>query len=159
MVERKYLLKGNVLVGDLFTKYGLDSNVLVDLLLYPKAKDYFQQRGYSFPDKFLCTLPQCIGETKGILIHKYNYSEERANQEIDRILEDFLIEKLPTIVIQEDVAFVEEIGKRYQLNSEDVPIIYEFWKLKVNIVVVRDKAFELTCRDLNINTIRWPRFS
>ena len=39
-------------IGDLFPKYGLDTNVLVDLILYPRARDYFKNRGYSFPDKF-----------------------------------------------------------------------------------------------------------
>lgn len=154
MVKKRYILKGNVLVGDFFTKYGLDTNVLVDLVLYPNAKEYFQQRGYSFHGKFLCTLSQCIGETKGILINKYGYSQEKADKEINRILEEFMIEKLLNIVIGDDIKIVEEIGQKYGLNDEDIPIIYEFWKLKVNIVVVRDKAFENTCRELNINAIR-----
>lgn len=153
------ILKGNVLVGDMFTKYGLDANVLVDLVLYPKAKEYFQKRGYSFPDKFLCTLHQCIGEAKGVLINRYRYSEEKANKEIDRIIEEFMIEKSPAVVVEDDISVVEEIGQKYGLNKEDVPIIYGFWKLKINIVVVRDNAFESTCKELNINVIRWPSFS
>ncbi len=159
MVAKRYVLKGNLLMGDFFTKYGLDANVLIDLAIYPHAKEYFIQRGYSFPNKFLCTLPQCIGETKGILIHKYNYSEEQADQAIDNILEEFMIEKLPTVVIEDDIKVIEEAGEQYGLNAEDVPIIYGFWKLKINIVVVRDNDFENTCRKLNINTIRWPSFS
>lgn len=153
------ILKGNVLVGDMFTKYGLDANVLVDLVLYPKAKEYFQKRGYSFSDKFLCTLHQCIGETKGVLINRYGYSEEKANKEIDRIIKEFMIEKSPAVVVEDDISVVEEIGQKYGLNEEDVPIIYGFWKLKINIVVVRDNAFESTCKELNINVIRWPSFS
>lgn len=153
------ILKGNVLVGDMFTKCGLDANVLVDLVLYPKAKGYFEERGYSFPDKFLCTLHQCIGEAKGVLINRYGYSEEKANKEIDRIIEEFMIEKSPAVVVEDDISVVEEIGQKYGLNEEDVPIIYGFWKLKINIVVVRDNAFESTCKELNINIIRWPSFS
>lgn len=153
------ILKGNVLVGDMFTKYGLDANVLVDLVLYPKAKEYFQKRGYSFPDKFLCTLHQCIGEAKGVLINRYGYSEEKTNEEIDRIIEEFMIEKSPAVVVEDDISVVEEIGQKYGLNGEDVPIIYGFWKLKINIVVVRDNAFESACKELNINIIRWPSFS
>ncbi len=152
-------MKGNVLVGNLFTKYGLDANVLVDLVLYRKAKEYFHHRGYSFPDKFLCTLHQCIGEAKGVLIHKYNYSAEKADQELDKIMEEFMIEKSPAVVVENDIEKIEEIGKKYKLNEEDVPIIYGFWKLKINLVVVRDNAFENTCRELNINIIRWPQFS
>lgn len=158
MVQKRIILKGSV-IGDLFTKYGLDTNVLVDLVLYPQAKEYFEKRGYSFPEKFLCTLPQCIGECKGVLINRYGYSQEKANTYIDNIMETFLIEKLPNIIVEEDVSVVEEIGKKYGLNNEDVPIIYAFWKLKVNIIVVRDNAFENTCKELSINVIRWPRFS
>lgn len=158
MVKTRIVLRANV-IGDLFTKYGLDANVLVDLVLYPEAKEYFKERGYSFPDKFLCTLPQCIGECKGVLIHKYSYSEEKANKDIDTILGRFMIEKLLNVIIEDDIEVVEEIGQNYGLNEEDVSIIYGFWKLKVNIVVVRDTAFENTCKRLNINAIRWPRFS
>ena len=118
-------------IGDMFTKYGLDANVLVDLVLYPKAKEYFQKRGYSFPDKFLCTLHQCIGEAKGVLINRYEYSEEKANQELDKIIEEFMIEKSPAVVVEDDIEVVEEIGQKYGLNDEDVPIIYGFWKLKI----------------------------
>lgn len=153
------ILKGNVLVGDMFTKYGFDANVLVDLALYPKAKEYFQEKGYSFPDKFLCTIHQCIGEAKGVLINRYGYSEEKANKELDRIIGEFMIEKSPPVVVEDDISVVEEIGQRYELNEEDVPVIYGFWKLKINIVVVRDNAFESTCKELNINIIRWPSFS
>lgn len=158
MVKKKFVLRGSF-IGDLFIKYGLDTNVLVDLVLYPQAKEYFKERGYSFPDKFLCTLSQCVGECKGILINKYIYSEEKANQEIDRILEEFMIEKLSPVFIDDDIEVIEEIGRKHQLNDEDVPIIYGFWKLKVTIVVVRDVAFEKTCKELNINPIKWPYFS
>lgn len=157
MAKRRFILKGHAMVGDFFTKYGLDTNVLVDLILYPKAVEYFRQRGYSFPDKFLCTLSQCIGETKGVLINKYNHSKEKADKKIDRILEKFMIEKLPKVFIEDDIEIVEGIGQKYSLNKEDVPIIYGFWKLKVNIVVVRDNAFENTCNELNINAVRWPK--
>ncbi len=153
------ILKGNVLVGDFFTKYGLDTNVFVDLVLYPKAREYFERKGYSFPEKFLCTLPQCLGECKGVLINRYGYSEEKADREINRIMEEFLIEKLPPVVIEEDIYLIEGIGEKHKLNSEDVPIIYGFWKLKVNIIVVRDTAFEETCKELNLNVIKWPSFS
>lgn len=129
------------------------------MVLYPKAKEYFQKRGYSFPDKFLCTLHQCIGEAKGVLINKYDYSEEKANKELDRIIEEFMIEKSPAVVIEDDIEVVEEIGQKHGLNDEDIPIIYGFWKLKINIVVVRDNAFENTCKELNINIIRWLKFS
>lgn len=152
------ILKGNV-IGDLFTKYGLDTNVLVDLVLYPKAKKYFEERGYSFPGKFLCTISQCIGECKGVLINRYSYPEEKANTAINKIMEEFLIEKLPNVIIEDDIFVVEEIGQKYGLNEEDIPIIYGFWKLKVNIIVVRDNAFESTCKELNINAVKWPSFS
>ena len=143
----------------LFICQSWDANVLVDLVLYPKAKEYFEKRGYAFPGKFLCTLPQCIGECKGVLINRYGYSEEKANTQIDKLMEEFLIEKLPNVVIEEDVSVVEEIGQKYGLNTEDVSIIYGFWKLKVNIIVVRDNAFENTCKELNINVVKWPNFS
>src|SRR3989338_436227 len=119
MVQKRYVLKGNILVGDLFTKYGLDANVLVDVILYPHAKEYFQQKGYSFQDKFLCTLHQCIGEAKGVLIHKYSYSAEKADREINQILEEFLIEKSPAVVVEDDIKVIEEIGQKYGLNDED----------------------------------------
>ena len=158
MAQKRMILKGSV-IGDLFTKYGLDANVLVDLVLYPKAKEYFEKRGYSFPGKFLCTLSQCIGECKGVLINRYGYSVEKADAEINQIMEEFLIEKLPNVVIEDDVSVVEKIGQKYGLNEEDVSIIYGFWKLKVNIIVVRDNAFENTCKELNINIVKWPSFS
>ncbi|HLD80038.1 MAG TPA: type II toxin-antitoxin system VapC family toxin [Candidatus Nanoarchaeia archaeon] len=159
MAKKSIILSNSGVIGEMFTKYGLDTNVLVDLVLYPKAKEYFQKRGYSFPDKFLCTLSQCIGECKGVLINYYGYSEEKADQEIDRILEEFMIEKSPAVVLENDIEIVEEIGKKHSLNDEDAPIIYGFWKLKINIVVVRDAAFENTCKELNLTVIKWPIFN
>ncbi len=159
MAKKRIILSTSGVIGDLFTKYGLDTNVLVDLILYPNAADYFKKRGYAFPDKFLCTLRQCIGECKGVLINKYGYPEDKANNEIDRILEEFMIGKLPQVVIDEDIGVIQEIGQKHRLNEEDVPIIYAFWKLNVTIIVARDTALENTCKELNINTIRWPMFS
>lgn len=126
-------------------------------MLYQDAKEYFKKRGYSFPDKFLCVVPQIIGETKGVLINKYNYSEEQANKEIDRILQEFTIGKVTLWSIEDDISIVDEIGKKHSLNQEDVLIIYSFWKLGVRIVVSRDLAFENTCKELNINVIKWPK--
>jgi hypothetical protein len=146
------------LIGDLFVRFGLDTNVLVDLILHPNAKEYFKDKGYSFPDKFLCTLPQCVGECKGVLINKYGLVQGEVDAKIDALLDEFMIEKLPRLVIESDISVVQEIGMKYGLNDEDVPIIYGFWKFKVNIVVVRDFAFEKTCSDLNITAIRWPAF-
>src|SRR3989338_8994900 len=116
MVRKRMVLSSSGVIGNLFTKYGLDTNVLVDLILYSKAADYFKNRGYTFPDKFLCTLRQCIGECKGVLINRYGYSEDKANKEIDRILEEFMIEKLPNVAIDEDIDVIEGIGQKYQLN-------------------------------------------
>ncbi len=159
MARKRVVLSADGVIGNLFTPYGLDTNVLVDVILYPKAVEYFQKKGYSFPNKFLCTLRQCLGECKGVLINRYDYSEEKANKEIDRVLYDFMIEKLPGVMIEDDIEVIEEIGRKHGLNAEDVPIIYGFWKLKINMVVVRDHAFEKTCKELNINAIRWPTFS
>lgn len=91
--------------------------------------------------------------------NKYEYSEEKANQELDRLLEEFMIEKSPAVVVEDDIEVVEEIGQKFSLNNEDIPIIYGFWKLNISIVVVRDSAFENTCKELNIKVIRWPTFS
>lgn len=146
------------IIGHFLIKYGVDTNVLVDLILYPNAKEYFKKKGYSFPDKFLCTIPQVIGETKGVLINRYNYSKDKADKEIDRILQEFVIEKLNFNSFDEDISLIEEIGQKYKLNEEDITIIYAFWKMKVKIVVARDTAFENTCKELNINVIKWPKF-
>ncbi len=147
-----------VVLGHFFTKYGLDANVLIDLILYPKAKAYFKQKGYSFPDKFLCTLPQIIGEVKGVLINKYKHSTTQVNDEINRVLKEFFIEKLPRVPIDSDIFLIEEKGVQYGLNEEDVTIIYGFWKLGIQLIMVRDTAFEKTCKDLNIKVVKWPRF-
>ena len=38
---------------------------------------------------------------------------------------------------------VEEIEQKYRLNVEGVPIIYGFWKLKVNIIIApMDRCLE-----------------
>ena len=143
-------------LGHFFTKLGIDANVLIDLVLDPKAKDYFKEKGYSFPDKFLCTLSRIVGETKGVLINKYNFTEEKANNEIDNVLNELNIEKFPMIQFEDDVKIVKEIAKKFDLNKEDIAIIYCFWKLKVKKILVRDNAFEKTCKELNFGVIKWP---
>ena len=150
--------KRSAIIGDIFPKFGIDANVLIDLILYSKAKEYFKQKGFSFPDKSLCTLPNILGEVKGVLINRYEYSKEKADTEIDNLLEEFSIEKLPQLVIEKDSKTIEEIGDKYQLNKEDIPIIYQFWKLKVKKILVRDNAFEQTCKELNISIEKWPKF-
>ena len=157
MIKHKMVLQGRI-IGDLVPKCGLDANVLVDLILYPNAKKYFKEHGYSFPHQFLCTLPQCIGECKGVLINKYGFTLQKANDVIDALLDDFMVQKLPFVSLNDDIIAVEGLGKKHGLNDEDLPIIYGFWKLKITLVVSRDNAFEATCEELNINVIRWPLF-
>ncbi|PIN74541.1 hypothetical protein COV18_06585 [Candidatus Woesearchaeota archaeon CG10_big_fil_rev_8_21_14_0_10_37_12] len=154
---KRYQDKPTILAHFL-TKCGIDTNVLVDLILYPSSKEYFEQRGYSFPDKCLCITRQVLGETKGVLIHKYGFSEEKADKEIKAILDLFFIEILPYVSVYDDIEEVERIGKKYSLNEEDIRIIYSFWKCNLKLVIVRDRAFEKTCEELNIQTVVWPIF-
>lgn len=155
--QKQLFIRGTLLVGDFFPKCGIDASVLVDLILYKNAKQYFKDKGYSFPDKVLCTNGAAIGDTKGVLINKYNYDPKLVDKEIDTILNDFFIEKQPCLKIEDDVKIIEDIGAEYELNEEDVPIIYQFWKQKVKMVIVRDEAFEKTCQKLNMIILPWPK--
>lgn len=152
------MIKTTVFLGQFMTKCGIDANVIIDLVLYQSSREYFKKKGYSFPDKFLCTLPQVIGEIKGVLINKYDFKEEDADARINKVLKDFCIEKIKSFPINDDIHIVEEIGEKYGLNDEDIPIIYSFWKYHVKMVLVRDKAFQKTCEELNINVIEWQNF-
>lgn len=150
--------ESDFIIGDIFPKTGIDTNVIVDLILYKKAKDYFKEKEYNFPNKFLCTLHAVIGEAKGILINKFQYSKEKADLEIDKLLDELNIEKLPFKKVETDIEIIEKIGNKFMLNKEDVHIIYEFWKLNVKSIIVRDYAFEKTCKELQIKIITWPMF-
>src|SRR3989344_2653504 len=142
--------KSDFIISDVFPKTGIDANVLIDLILYKKAKDYFKNKEYNFPNKFLCTLNRVVGETKGVLINRYDYSEEKATKEIEKLIEELNIELFPMVKFEDDVELVEKIGSKYNLNDEDIAIIYGFWKYKVKNILVRDEAFENTCKELKI---------
>ncbi len=49
------------------------------------------------------------------MINRYDYSEEKADTEIDRILEEFMVEKSPAVVVEDDISVVEKIGQKYEL--------------------------------------------
>lgn len=136
---------------------GIDSSVLVDLALYEESVNYFKKLGFQFPKELFCTVTACVGEAKGVLINEYGKDVDWVNKRLDEILDSFFIEKRYwKDDFYDDVEVVENIGKKYGLNEEDVPIILTLWKHGVSIVIVRDKAFENTCKELNIDVIGFP---
>ncbi len=136
---------------------GIDSSVLIDLALYEKSVEYFKSYGFQFPSEVFCVTTNSIGEAKGVLINKYKKSLAWVNKRIDDILDQFYIQKIMyEDDFYQDAVTIERIGEKYGLNEEDVPIILTMWKHGVSIVMVRDKAFEDTCKELGIDVIGFP---
>ncbi len=156
--KKQFTWKGKINLKGVRSLVGIDASVLVDLALYEESVEFFKKLGFQFPKELFCTASNCIGEAKGVLINTYKKDVAWTNKRLDEILDKFFIEKLYCKdEFYEDIDVVKKIGDKYELNEEDVPIILTLWKNGVGIVIVRDKAFEDTCKELNIDVIGFPK--
>ena len=64
--------------------------------------------------------------------------------------------------LEEDQKYVFVIGKKYGWSGDqiinDAIIIASFWRKGINMVVVRDRVFEMVCTELKINVLSFPLF-
>ena len=111
-----------------------------------------------------------ISEALGILIKEFNTDINTDKEGAKRKIKEW-ISKFPLAVIQYDAVCesYEEIarqansrvirkkGDNYKVGESDMRIIAGFLKEKVNIVHVRDKGFEETCKELGLKVIPTPK--
>ncbi len=150
--------------SDLFVLMGLDTSVLVDLILSTKAKEFFYGNVYQFEKNLIFTHRTCLGECLGLLIGNYGFSKEEARGKIQQFVDEF---KVTILEREEDVGpdeqYVFNLGKKYGWSGDqiinDAIIIASFWRKGINMVVVRDHIFEKVCRELKITVLSFPLFT
>lgn len=156
------MLRQKVQLRDLFAFVGLDSSVLMEMLLSDTAKQFFLKEIYAFEKNLLFTHRVCIGECLGLLVGKYIHSKEDARQKISKLLQEFQITILEDEPVTEDINYVFGIGRKYgwegSIANRDALIIASFWKKEIKTVIVRDKIFEKVCRELKILSFPFPQF-
>jgi len=148
-------------LDDLFVFVGLDTSVLMDLITFEKAKDYFRQQVYQFEENFLFTHRMCLAECLGLLVGERGMPKEETRAKIRALLEEFRITILERDEqLQNDEQYVFALGRRYGWKGSeiinDAIIIASFWRKRISLVVVRDYIFEKVCRELKINVLSFP---
>lgn len=156
------MLRQKVQLQDLFAFVGLDSSVLMEMLLSDTAKQFFLEEIYAFEKNLLFTHRVCIGECFDLLVGIYIHSKEDARKKIKNLLQEFQITILEEEPVTEDINYVFGIGKKYGwegvIANRDALIIASFLKKEIKTVIVRDKIFEKVCRELKIFSFPFPPF-
>ncbi len=157
------MLRKKVKLQDLFAFVGLDTSVLIDLMMLSPAKEFFEEKIYLFEENLLFTHRMCLAECLGLLIGNYGFSKEEAKEKIRAFLEEFRITILELDEgLEEDGKYVFGIGKKYGWSGDqiinDAIIIASFWRKRMNMVVVRDGVFEKVCKELKMKVLSFPLF-
>lgn len=162
--EVKVLTLNNAAILKGFTKNGLDSSRFINLILCFESPEEFKARGYSFPPNLFYLHKLSVSETYGVLINKFNINKKEAAEKINSWLDGLNIHQIDPKNIKEykdlvagvNKEVIADCGEDYLIKSPDIRIIASFIKEGINLIHVKDKGFEETCKRLNINIIETP---
>lgn len=155
---RNFTFKGAI-------KNGLDSSRFINLIVCFDSPEEFRMVGYPCPPNLFHLHKISISEAYGILINEFNFSHEKAKLKIKKWLDEFQIklidpqelEEYENLVRSTNNEIVREKGENYRIGWQDIKIIASFIKEGINIVHVKDKGFEETCKRHNIEIIPTPK--
>lgn len=149
-----------------FVKNGLDSSTLVDLIIrFDSAKDFFEKRGFSFPNIFYYHRIS-RKEVIGILINKFKYPKKDAASKLDNLTHDFnmrVIERNPETdsnfesIVEAANAKAAQQNQKLKIGEQDIIILGGFLRENVSIVHSADVGMLATCKELGINSINITR--
>jgi len=157
-LQRTFVIKNAI-------KNGLDTSRLVNLIICFDSPNDFRIEGFSFPPNLFYIHEISFNEAVGILIEKFNFNQKQAIFKVkewkkefgtNEIKRDKISEQYEEIVQKTNEEIVENKGEAYKIGRSDIKIIAGFLKEKINIVHVKDKGFEETCKKLGINIIETP---
>lgn len=157
--EGKLILKNPI-------RNGLDTSRLVNLIICFDSPDEFKIEGFSFPPNLFYIHEVSFNEAVGILIEKFNFDQKNAITKVKEWKKEFGTleikrggnsEEYEKIVNKTNQEVVRDKGNAYKIGHMDLIIIAGFLKEKINIVHVKDKGFEETCKKLDINVIETPK--
>jgi len=152
-------LKGN------FIKNGLDTSRFVNLIVCFDSPDHFKQKGYEFPPNLFYISEVQYGEAMGVLIHKHKLTKKETKEKIKSWIEKFPLVELrsnestggyESIVRSANNKVIKKFGENYEIGELDVSTIAIFMQNGINIIHVKDKGFEETCRELEIEVMLTP---
>ncbi len=163
-LEKVRVIRGNFTFKGSFIKNGLDSSRLINIIVTSDSPEDYKMSGYPCPPNLFYIHKISISETVGILINKYNLAAADAREKVSRwiselqitIIDPSDIESFEKIVSETNLIVIKELGEDYEIGDNDIKIIASFIKEGINVVHVKDKGFEETCRRLNINVINTP---
>ena len=147
-------------------KNGLDTSRLVNLIICFGSPKNFRIEGFSFPPNLFYIHEISFDEAVGVLIRSFNFDKNKAISKVKEwkkefktceIKRDNTSEEYERIVEKVNEDIVKNKGENYKIGISDIRIIAGFLKEKINIVHVKDKGFEETCKKLNMNVIETPK--
>ena len=160
-----FKIQGGLIIKNAI-KNGLDTSRLVNLIICFDHPDNFKIKGFQFPPNLFFIHEISFNETVGILINEFKFDREKAISRVKEwrnefrtteIKRDEISKDYEKIVEKTNQEIVKEKGNNYKIGDNDIIIIAGFMKEKVNIVHVKDKGFEETCKRLGMNIIPTPK--
>lgn len=147
-------------------KNGLDTSRFVNMIVCFQEPSEFIVDGIPMPPNLFFINQITISETYGILLNEFGFTKLDAKQSIQKWIEGLNIQKIDRddktisyepIVKKTNDEVVNKKGEKYRIGASDVIIIAGFLKERINIVHVKDKGFEETCKRLGMNIIQTPK--
>jgi len=161
MGVHSFKIKGKLIIKNPI-KNGLDTSRLVNLIICFGSPQNFKIKGFQFPPNLFFIHEISFSEAVGILINEFKFSKNDAVKKVrawrgefgtNEIKRDQTSEQYEEIVKKTNLQVIKEKGIRYEIGENDIMIIAGFMKEGVNIIHVKDKGFEETCKKLNLNVI------
>lgn len=162
-IKNLKVMKGNFIFKGKFIKNGLDSSRFINLILAFDSPENYKMKGYPCPPNLFYIHKLSISEAIGVIINKYQVKnvKEKVKKWIEElqigVIDHSEIEYYEKIIIGANKIAVKQFGEDYKIGEIDIRIIASFIKEGINIVHVKDKGFEETCKLLNMNVIDTPK--
>lgn len=143
----------------------MDTSRLVNLIICFDSPKNFKIKGFAFPPNLFYIHEASFSEAVGILINKFKFSQREAIEKVKEWREEAGTEEIKRkegdelyegIIEETNRGIVKNKGDNYKIGDVDIIIIAGFLRENINIVHVRDKGFEETCKRLKMNVIPMP---
>lgn len=139
-------------------KIGLDSSVVIDLIVNKELFSYREEKVFSEEGLFV-THRRCVKEIKNWLVEKGNYGEEAAADEVIKFLKDHNIEIIEANLANREL--LEQMKrecaeKNIEFHVPDSWIIADFKAAGVNKVYSTNNHFLDACRLFSMEAKKFP---
>jgi len=158
-----------------YQKIGIDTSVLINLIIKDIDLFKFKEREFSINDSIYYTM-RTKYEFNGVILNKYGFNKKEKNKLWRRAKNSLGL--MPIRIGKRNISsYLEKVREAnallvereravkysaiYKIGKEDIEIIANFLKVNITEIYTSDRAFYETCKILGLKSklIRIPEYS